>query len=143
MHHLYKLCFLIGLLIAILSIDTNAQNEPKPESFPFVYATYSFQSPGGDLSKRFGVSNDIGGGAGLKTETNWMLGAEATYIFGNNVKENPLENIMNSNNQITNMYGEPSQINIRQAGIQIKGTFGKIIPVSKKIKTAVYLFVAA
>jgi len=132
MPRLYKQNILIGLLIAVFALNVSAQNsESKPEGFPFVYATYSFQVPSGDLQKRFGVSSEIGGGAGYKTSTNWVLGAEASYIFGNDLKENPLENIMNSNNQITNMYGEPSTIKMRQAGMQIKGTVGKIFPVSK------------
>lgn len=128
---------LLSLLIIALAINSNAQkNESKPESFPYIFATYSLQAPGGDMSERFGISSDIGGGAGYKTKTNWMLGAEATYIFGNTVNENTLINLMNSYDQITNMYGEISEINVRQSGMQIKGSIGKIIPVLKNNKNS-------
>lgn len=130
MYQTLKYNLLTPLFLTFFVLSTYAQNtDPKPENFPFVYATYSLQVPGGDLSDRFGVGSDIGGGVGYKTSGNWVFGAEASYIFGSDIKENPLENIMNSDLQITNMYGEPSQINMRQAGMQLKATFGKIIPI--------------
>ena len=130
MHQLFKISFIVIFLGFSFVYKTAAQKtETKPESFPFVYGTYSFQAPGGDLSTRYNVSSEIGGGAGYKTSSNWIFGAEATYIFGTDVKENTLVNLLNSDNQITNMYGEPSQINMRQSGMQLKATIGKIIPV--------------
>lgn len=101
----------------------------KVEVFPFAYATTSFQIPGGDLSKRFGNSFDIGGGLGYKLKSNVVLSVESTYIFGEEVKENTLEGLLNQFDQITNMYGDVAEINMRQAGFQIKATAGKIIPV--------------
>jgi hypothetical protein len=110
-----------------------AQNsDANTENYPFIYATYSFQSPGGDLSKRFGVSSQIGGGAGYKSKSNWIIAAEAAYIFGSDLKENPIENLINSNNEITNMYGEPAQINMREAGMHLMITTGKIISINKQ-----------
>jgi len=107
------------------------KDETKPDKFPFVYATMGFQAPAGDLSERFGVSAEVGGGVGYKIQNNWMISAEATYIFGNDLKENPLENLLNSEYQIINQYGEYSEIRMRQAGMQLKASLGKIIPVSK------------
>jgi hypothetical protein len=130
MYQTLKYCFVITFLLTNFVLSTYAQKtDLKPESFPFIYATYSVNIPGGDLSDRFGVGSDVGGGVGYKTSRNWVWGAEATYSFGSNVKENTIADLVNSDNQITNMYGEPSQVNMRQAGMQIKATFGKIIPV--------------
>ncbi len=120
--------FIITLLMLVLPLKNvfSQDSENKSAQFPYVYATYSLLFPGGDLSERFGISSEIGGGAGYKTQTNWMVGLEASYIFGPNVKENPLEPIINSEGEITNMYGESAQINLREAGMQLKMTAGKI-----------------
>jgi hypothetical protein len=122
-------CFAVLSLISLTSVTVNGQTKEKKELFPYVYATYSLQIPSGDLVNDFGEGSEIGGGAGVKTKLNWMIGAEATVLFGGEVKQNTLEGILNSSNQITNMYGEPGMITMRQSGFKVIGTLGKIIPV--------------
>lgn len=129
--------FIIFLSILLSQLSIDAQALPVTSSkISYVYATYSLQKPDGDINKRFGISSDIGGGVGHKTKGNIMFGIEATYMFGNTIKENTLENITNSYNQITNMYGEVSDIVLRESGVQIKGSLGKIIPVLKDNKNS-------
>jgi hypothetical protein len=136
----YKFLVFIGIILFATAIKAQEKKKKKADKFPYVYATYSLQIPGDDLVTRFGTSSDIGGGVGYKTETNWTIGVEASYIFGNDVKENPLENLLNSHNQITNMYGEPSQIKMRQSGLRISGNVGKIFAVSHTNKNSgIYL----
>ncbi len=122
-------CFAILSLISLTSVTVNGQSKEKKELFPYVYATYSLQIPSGDLVTDFGEGSEIGGGAGIKTKLNWMIGAEATLLFGGEVKQNTLEGLLNSSNQITNMYGEPGIISMRQSGFKVIGTLGKIISV--------------
>ncbi|MBI9068044.1 MAG: hypothetical protein JEZ09_12180 [Salinivirgaceae bacterium] len=122
--------YIFALSLFVLSVcKLSAQTTDKKEKYPFVYVCSSVQIPGGDLKDRFGTSFDIGGGLGYKFKSNIILGIESTYIFGNDVKENPLEGLLNQFNQITNMYGEISDITMRQDGLQIKATAGKIFPV--------------
>ncbi len=121
-------------LLAILFINLSpfklsGQTDEKKELFPFIYATYSFIAPGGEFADEYGVCSDIGAGAGIKTKSNWLLSIEATYLFGGNVKQNPLEGLLNSDNQITTMYGEVGQINMRLAGAQAKLNVGKVFPI--------------
>lgn len=120
---------MLSLGIFLFPEKAYTQNDDSKESIPFVYATYSAQLPGGDLVQKFGFSSDIGAGAGIKTENNWMWTAEATYMFGNNIKENPLLSITNVNGTITDIYGEEAGIQLWQRGMHLKVTLGKIIPV--------------
>jgi hypothetical protein len=108
-----------------------AQVDDKKVQFPYLYATYSFILPGGDLASEYGFASDIGVGVGIKTSNNWMLSAEGTYLFGSEVKQNPLEGLLNTDLQITNMYGELGQISIRLAGFQAKVNLGKIFPLDR------------
>lgn len=123
--------YLSILLLLASSTAGFAQNnnKKKAEAFPFAYATTSFQQPGGDMADRFGNSWDIGGGLGYKLSSNFIFGVESTYIFGENVKQNTLEGLLNQFDQITNIYGDVSEITMRQAGFQVKVTAGKILPV--------------
>ena len=39
--------------------------------------------PGGDIAKRYGLNAGVGGSYWFKTQTNWMVGADFTFLFGN------------------------------------------------------------
>jgi hypothetical protein len=129
---IYVSFWVLMLSALLIPLSLKSQTEKKPEkleSFPYIYALYGFQMPGGDLADVYGAGNEAGGGAGFKTKTGCMLGLEASVFFGGEVKQNTLQELMNSDNQITNMYGEPGSINMRQTGFKVMGTLGKIFPV--------------
>ncbi len=116
----------LAIFSSFILSNTFGQTKDTRESFLYVYGTYAIQIPGGDLSDDFGNGSDAGGGLGYKTKSGWMLGTEATYFFGNKVKNNTLEGLLNSDDQITTMFGEPGRIVMREAGYKIMGSVGKI-----------------
>ncbi len=121
--------YLLLLPVLLVSFVATAQTKGTADKFPFVYATYSVQAPGGDMADKYGLCSDIGGGLGLKTSSNWIFSLEGSYLFGNEVKEDPLLSISNSDGGITDRYGAPAQIFMRMSGFHFRGIFGKIIPV--------------
>jgi hypothetical protein len=66
---------------------------------------------------------------GYKTQNNWMFSAEATFLFTNNLNEDPLDSISGENGQIINRYGDYSRVYLSQRGWHAKITAGKIFPV--------------
>lgn len=120
--------YLLLLPVLLTFFIASAQTKATADNFPFVYATYSIQVPGGDMADKYGYSSDIGGGVGLKIKSNWIFSLDGVYLFGNEVKEDPLMSISNDNGGITNRFGAPSQIYMRLSGFHFRGTFGKIIP---------------
>lgn len=46
---------------------------------------FSFQEPGGDLLKRYGYSNSIGGSFTQKLKSGWAFGLDYSYIFGDEI----------------------------------------------------------
>lgn len=49
--------------------------------------SYSYQFPGGDLSKRFLSNSAIGGSYFFKTKSNWLIGADGFFMFRDTIKE--------------------------------------------------------
>jgi len=102
----------------------------SPVSIPMFYGFYGYQWPGADMAERFGSNSVIGPGFLWKTKTNWLVGAEYSYIFGNNVKYGfqILEGIMTSTGNIISGDGTPALVALFERGYTISGRFGKLIP---------------
>ena len=98
---------------------------------PIIYATYSYQFPGGDLAKRFGSNSSIGGGFLVKTSGNWLLGLEGNFLFGNGVKnqDSMLVLISTPEGNIIDANGMYANVVLYERGYSFYGYFGKLIPV--------------
>ena len=72
--------FLLNSLFSQVSIKDSSL------TIPMFYVAYSYQFPGGDMKERYGSNSTIGPGFQVKTGSNWIYGAEANFIFGNNAK---------------------------------------------------------
>lgn len=94
-----------------------------------VHANYAQQIPGGDLAERFGSNNNVGIGAWRKLQNNITLGAEGSFIFGNQVREpGILRNVINSAGQIVDQEGEMADVFLFQRGWSAFATVGRIFP---------------
>ena len=124
------------LLILPLFLFTNVLNaqvniRDSAIFAPIIYATYSFQWPGGDLAKRFGGNSTIGGGFMIKTKSNWLFGVEGNFLFGQSIKNSDslLLNISTPEGMIIDENGYYADIIYYERGYSFLGKFGKIIPV--------------
>ena len=101
-------------------------------TIPMFTFTYSYHIPSGDLADRFGNSSMIGSGFSIKTNKGWIFGADAGFIFGNNVKEDGiLDGIRTSNGNIINLYGEYATVLLSERGYYLGLSLGKVIPIFK------------
>ncbi|MBA2422371.1 MAG: hypothetical protein H0V61_04025 [Chitinophagales bacterium] len=92
--------------------------------------SYSVQIPVADLAERFGTSNCLGGGLYFKIPHNILLGAEANYIFGGNIREDSILNFLyTSSGGLIGIDGLYETVFLFERGIAFWGKFGKIIPV--------------
>lgn len=100
------------------------------QTIPMFSATYSYQVPGGDLAKRFGNNSTIGGSFSVKTKSNFIIGIEGHFLFGDSVKESGIfDSIRISNGQILNKYGEYAKVIISERGYHFAVRVGKLFPV--------------
>ncbi|MCD4744846.1 MAG: hypothetical protein K8R58_00940 [Bacteroidales bacterium] len=123
-----KLKILLVFFLFSLFNNVFPQVEDSTVFTPMIYAGYSYQIPGGNLSELFGNNSNIGFGFQIKTKKNWIFGIDYNYLFGNNVKnENSLlSNITTSNGYIIDGNGIYAEINIYERGFLTSLKFGKV-----------------
>ncbi len=95
-----------------------------------VQASYAHQWPGGDLATRFGANSNLGISTYRKFKSNWLIGAEGSFIFGNQVREpGILRNVINSSGQIVDQDGIMADVFLFQRGWSAFGFVGRMLPV--------------
>lgn len=122
------------LLLAFTPLCTMAQRAQSIRDTTIalvaVQASYAHQWPGGDLASRFGDNSNIGLGAYRKFRSNWFVGAEGGFLFGNRVKEpGILRNVINSSGQVVDKDGEMADVFLYQRGWTAVAFVGRLLPV--------------
>jgi len=94
---------------------------------------YTALFPVGELSERFGFSNNVGMNISMKVRHNWLIGIEGDYLFGSRVKENPLAPLLtHSTGQLIGNDGTLGDIPLLLSGFEIALRVGKLISLSRK-----------
>lgn len=126
---------ILGTLAMALYIGAgpaSAQHGMQDTSIILVPLTisYAYQIPGGDLAERFGHNSNLGLSAAVKFKSNYSLGLEGSYLFGDKVLDRSvLREMMTSNGVVVNQDGEPAAILLFERGYTISVFAGKVIPV--------------
>jgi hypothetical protein len=129
---MYKV--LITLLL-LVSIEASAQKtEPSlkwgDNIFSFQFH-YTYELPQLDLAHRFGNFHSLGFGVLYKSRKNWILGTDASYQFGNEVKNlDFLYNLTNSSGVVMNNKGTAGNYNVGMRGFNAFGKVGYLFPFS-------------
>jgi hypothetical protein len=101
-------------------------------------------APAGDIAARYGLSAGVGGSYWFKTKTNWMLGADYTFLFGNNFKEDSiLDGIRDDEGYLITNNGEQMFPTISQRGFYTGIRAGKLFPVIGPNTNSGLLFTAS
>ncbi len=134
------------LFIIILFLQTHllAQNTNKHEGAVLMFNVhYAFQQPSGDLSQRFGRSNQIGLDIDYLTKKNFILGGSAAYQFGTEVREDVISTLRDNNGTIVGNDQGIASVVLRQRGLRFDGIFGKIIPLQKGQRSGIRISIGA
>jgi hypothetical protein len=109
---------------------------------------YSANLPAGDLGKRFGFSNQIGGEGGLKLASNFYFTSGLKFFFGGEVKEAVAANVVqligsdSAGYQTMALGADGRFYTVRYflRGMIIPFTVGKIFPLNKQnLNSGIYL----
>ena len=133
-----KLRQLFFILLAVLSLLLSTQelraqyfdgNEEAAILFNFNYA---LQNPGGDLSDRFDRNSNFGIALEYLTKpsSNLIFGLEGQVLFGNNVKENVLVNLLTEEGALIGNDRNYADVRLSQRGFYIGALAGKLFPLS-------------
>lgn len=102
------------------------------------------QSPGGDMSERFGNNGVIGLGLEYANEQNWFWGLEGHYFFGNSVKEDPLDILRTfPEGDIIGNNRTPASVVLRERGWYMGFGGGKLIPLIKDRRAGIRIGLSA
>lgn len=128
------------LALLILSPYIAICQENKKDSIvprTMITMSYTFQVPGGDMSKRFLSNSAIGGGFLYKTRHNFLLGVDGYFMFRDTIKETSiLDSIKTSNGNIIDGNGEYVDVRILERGFNFGLKAGKLFPVSSSNKNS-------
>jgi hypothetical protein len=124
---------LFAPLALLVQAPSYAQGTLQDTSIMMVPLTfsYAYQLPTGNMAERFGWNNNVAFGAAVKFKSNYSLGLEGSFIFGNQVNDRGmLSGITTSNGVIVNQDGDPAKILLFERGYTIVAVAGKVIPVA-------------
>ncbi|MCX6232993.1 MAG: hypothetical protein NTZ33_15805 [Bacteroidetes bacterium] len=125
-----KILFLLFLFIIS---QAKAQISLKDSSAfaGLISVSYSFQFSGGDLADRYGNNSALGASFSFKTRSNWIIGVDFNYIFGNEVKvyDQIIKNIATSEGYVISREGTFTDTKMFERGFYTAFKLGKIIPV--------------
>lgn len=115
----------LALFFLFISAFVKAQVD-SAIALPLIGIHVGGQTPGGDLSQRFGPNLNAGGAFMYKTRKNWLVGIEGNYMFGRNVKEDVLKQLKTENGSIIDNEGYPADIRITERGIGVHVWGGRV-----------------
>lgn len=125
--------WLFPLLVLAFKAPSYAQGSIQDTSITIVPITlsYAYQLPTGEMAEVFSANSNIGLSASVKFKSNYSLGLEGSFIFGNKVVDRTmLRNIITTNGVIVNQDGQPADILLFERGYTIVAFAGKVIPVA-------------
>lgn len=132
-----KFLFLIFFLLkSTIGISQFSYRDSAVKS-TLIIPTVGYQKASGDWSTRFGYNQSIGLDILQKTKKNYVIGINAYYIFGNDVKDKGyFSNIITSQGFLINQDGKVADVRLSERGYQIGGSIGKIFPLIPRMQNS-------
>lgn len=126
--HWTKRHFLIGV-IPFIPLFIFAQTSSLNTGNAWVgELSYGFQTPSGDLSARFGSNFSLGAGfQWMSKESNWLIGIQGQFLFGQRVKEDVLSPLRTAEGFLIGNDRDPADIQLRERGGYLGLQIGKLV----------------
>lgn len=124
--------YLLTILFIFWISKAFSQFTPKDKALKIyiVEAHTGFSLPAADLAQRFGYNAHVGVGLQRQIANKWNFGFQASFLFGNQVKENNvLDHLINSSGDIISERGFPAEYLFYQRGFSGFLQVGKLFPV--------------
>ena len=120
-----------ALFIAFLAGSLNAQTVADTSMNLHMFSFHlSGHLPGGDIAKRYGANMGVGGSYIFKTQNQWILAADITFISGSNFKEDSIfDELKDEYGDFVNIYGEIGEASFYERGFYTGVRAGRLFPV--------------
>jgi hypothetical protein len=131
---------LFFLLSSSLSAQKVHENKNKEDAGLITGFSYGYFFPGGDLEKRFGNSFKVDiSPAYYFYNSSFSIGFEFGYLFGSEVKINPLSNLISYDDQIISIDKTFALLSMDERGYKIGINIGKIVSFNDNIRSGLKL----
>lgn len=133
-----------GLIVVFFLSALSFTFSQEQEKAIFFNIKYGVQLPGGDLSDRFGTFFNAGINPELYLGRNHLFfGLGFNFLFGQEVKEDPLQVIRDSQGEIIGRDQSYAIIDPRMRGLTFGGHVGKLFPIGSASNHTMGLRVSA
>lgn len=120
---------LLGSSLALAQHRTSVRDTSI--AMTIVTASYAYQIPAGDMALRFGPNNNIGLSGTYKARSNFFVGAECSFLFGNRINETSLlRNILTEDGSVLDRFGQPATVFLYERGYTVMAHVGKVMPIA-------------
>jgi hypothetical protein len=133
---------IFSLIICVLcALQISAQTmPPRPDEGEarnkgkaiLLHLTFGAHTPLGDMADRFGVDGNFGAMVEYLTENNFIMGVEGHYLFGSEVKEDPLAILRTPEGGIIGNNRLVASVVLRERGYYMGGMVGKLFTFNEK-----------
>jgi hypothetical protein len=125
-----KACLLLlGSGLLLNAVFAQKAVKDSSEKVFLLGPSFAFQLPGADLAERFGNNFNVGGQFTAKLKSNWLLGIEGQFIFGDQIKENNiLDSIRTQQGFIIGTNGGYADVFLYERGFNFFIKAGKVFP---------------
>lgn len=127
-----RIILLFAVTVALAG-QTHAQRSIRDTSLFIVpiTASYALQAPSGDMAERFGTNSNVALSVATKFKSNYLLGLEGGFMFGNNIREEGvLRGITGPSGIILDREGKEAEVLLFQRGYSIFAVAGKLMSVA-------------
>ena len=140
-----KTFFTFILLLAAFSVFGQTPRNIAKEAIPvsMFQVTYAAQFTGLDTRTDYGFTNNIGGSATYKTQSNWLFTGNGNFIFGNQIKGSRIDLLGES---LTTVYGEviggggiPTALAFFQRGLHFQAEVGKLFALEPNPNSGIFV----
>lgn len=124
-----KLCFLLYLFSNHVVAQKTTNIKDTVVNARIIGVAYNYQIPAADMAKRFGNGSMLDGYFLFKLGKNWLLGANGSFLYSANIREDTILNALKTTSgNFINNGGIYSSIVLNERGYVLQGKLGKIYP---------------
>ena len=134
------ICLLLLFQLQVTDADAQSSLRDSVIALSSIELQIGFHAPVGDLAERFGGNGAIGAAYRYKNKSNWQIGLEGSFLFGNKVKEPVATGILSSEGFVIDKLGGFTELLVLERGMIITGSIGKIVPLLGPNKNSGFIF---
>ncbi|MBK5284863.1 MAG: hypothetical protein JJE25_05640 [Bacteroidia bacterium] len=122
-----RIKFLFLILIFPSFLFAQKSSSDSAVSVTILAPSFAYQLPGGNMADRFGYNFNVGGSLVRKLKSNWLVGLEGHFLFGDQVREKHiLDGISTQQGFVIGTNGGYADIFLYERGFHFLAKTGKI-----------------